>query len=89
LNRYWTFQRPGRPGAREGARFLLITLAAMGRNDLILWFMGTILHPAHLDVTLWANISKVVAIGGTIFISYLGMRLWVLGSVYHRNRKVV
>src|SRR6266568_2702938 len=62
FNRYWTFQRTGRPKAREGARFLLITLAAIVCNDLILWFMGKILHPAHLNVPLWANISKVVAI---------------------------
>jgi len=77
LNRYWTFQRPGRPKAREAARFILITLAAIACNDLILWFMSKILHPAYFNPTLWTNISKVAAIGGTILISYLGMRLWV------------
>jgi putative flippase GtrA len=80
INRYWTFQRAGRPKAREGVRFLLMTLAAIGCNDLILWFMGNIQNPAHLSVTLWVNISKVVAIGGTILVSYLGMRLWVFVS---------
>lgn len=87
FNRYWTFQRPGRPKAREGMRFLLITLAAIVCNDLILWFMGNILHPAHLNVTLWANISKVAAIGGTILISYLGMRLWVFVQSSHEKRE--
>jgi putative flippase GtrA len=77
LNRHWTFRRAGRPKARSFTRFLLMTLAAIVCNDLILWFMGKILHPAHLNVTLWANSSKVAAIGGTILISYLGMRLWV------------
>lgn len=77
FNRYWTFQCPGRPKARETARFILITLAAISCNDLILWFMSKILHPAYLNPTLWANISKVAAIGGTILVSYLGMRLWV------------
>ena len=43
FNRYWTFQRPGRPNAREGARFLLVTLAAIACNDLILWLMSKIL----------------------------------------------
>jgi putative flippase GtrA len=87
LNKYWTFRRAGRPKAREGARFLLITLAAIVCNDLILWFMGKILHPAHLNVTLWANISKVAAIGGTILVSYLGMRLWVFVQLSHQNRE--
>lgn len=88
FNRYWTFQRTGRPNAREGARFLLVTLAAIGCNDLILWVMGTILHPVHLNPTLWANSSKVVAIGGTILLSYLGMRLWVFVQSSHEKQRV-
>src|SRR5215467_6473378 len=48
LNKYWTFRREGPPNAREAARFLLTTLAAIACNDLILWFMGNILHLAHL-----------------------------------------
>jgi putative flippase GtrA len=72
---------------REGARFILITVAAIVCNDLILWFMGKILHPAHLNVTLWANSSKVVAIGGTILVSYLGMRLWVFVQSSHEKRE--
>src|SRR5258708_20074661 len=83
LNRYWTFRRTGRPNAREGARFLLVTLAAIACNDLILWMMSNILHPVHLNVTLWTNSSKVVAIGGTILVSYLGMRLWVFVQAGH------
>jgi putative flippase GtrA len=77
FNRYWTFRCSGRPNAREGARFLLVTLAAIACNDLLLWLMSQILHPAHLNPTLWTNLSKVAAIGGTIMVSYLGMRLWV------------
>ena len=87
FNRYWTFQRRGRPKAREGVHFLLITLAAIACNDLILWFMSKILHPAYLNVTLWANISKVAAIGGTILVSYLGMRLWVFVQLSHEKRE--
>lgn len=87
FNRYWTFQRTGRPTAREGARFLLLTLAAIICNDLILWFMSKILHPVYLNPTLWTNISKVAAIGGTILASYLGMRLWVFVQSSHQNRE--
>ena len=89
LNRYWTFQREGPPNAREAARFLLTTLAAIACNDLILWFMGKILPLARLNVTLWANSSKVAAIGGTILISYLGMRLWVFVQSSHEKRESV
>jgi putative flippase GtrA len=89
FNRYWTFQRTGRPKAREGARFLLMTLAAIACNDLILWLMGKILHPAHLNPMLWTNSSKVAAIGGTILVSYLGMRLWVFVQSSHEKRERV
>jgi len=86
---YRTFQRTGRPKAREGARFLLVTLAAIVCNDLIVWLMSKILLPVHLNPTLWTNSSKVAAIGGTILVSYLGMRLWVFvqssGSVSHQS----
>jgi putative flippase GtrA len=67
-------------------RFTLFFLAIVC-NDLILWFMGKILHPAHLNVTLWENISKPAAIGGTILITYLGMRLWVFVQSSHQKRE--
>jgi len=89
LNRYWTFRRTGRPNAREGARFLLVTLVAIACNDLILWMMSNILHPVHLNVTLWTNSSKVVAIGGTILVSYLGMRLWVFVQSSHEKQRIL
>ena len=87
FNRYWTFQRTGRPKAREGARFLLVTLAAIVCNALIVWLMSKILLPVHLNPTLWTNSSKVAAIGGTILVSYLGMRLWVFVQSSHEKRE--
>ena len=89
LNKYWTFRRAGHPKAREVTRFLLMTLAAIGCNDLILWFMGNFLHPAHLNAALWTNSSKVAAIGGTILVSYLGMRLWVFVQSSHDKQRVI
>lgn len=86
LNRYWTFRREEAPNVREGARFLLVTLVAISCNDLFLWLMGKILKSAHLNVALWANGSKVVAIGGTMLVSYLGMRLWVFVQSSQQNR---
>jgi putative flippase GtrA len=87
FNRYWTFHRTGRPKVREGARFLLLTLVAIACNDLILWLMSKILLPAHLNPTLWTNISKVTAIGGTMLVSYLGMRLWVFVQSSHEKNE--
>src|SRR4029077_1015720 len=77
LNRYWTFHRDGRPDWREVLRFALTTLAGIACNDLILGGVNNALQTMHLNTTLWTNIAKLVAIGGTILISYLGMRLWV------------
>ena len=77
FNKWWTFHFPGRAGRREVGRFALTTLAGVACNNLLLWLMGTLLHPVFLSAVLWANASKLVAIGGTVLISYLGMRLWV------------
>ena len=49
--------------------------------------MSKILRPVHLNPTLWTNSSKVVAIGGTILVSYLGMRLWVFVQSSQEKRK--
>jgi putative flippase GtrA len=77
LNKYWTFQQSGYPGAREITRFALTTLAALALNDSILWLISGLLHPVFLSAPLWANVSKLGAIAGTVLLSYLGMRLWV------------
>ncbi|HEY6411790.1 MAG TPA: glycosyltransferase family 2 protein, partial [Ktedonobacteraceae bacterium] len=53
-----------------------------------LWLMRNILHPVHLTPTLWTNVSKVVAIGSTILLSYLGMRLWVFVQSSHEKLRV-
>ena len=77
FNKYWTFRCPGRAGWREVLRFALTTLAGVICNNLLLWLMSNLLHPVFLSAFLWANASKLIAIGGTVLISYLGMRLWV------------
>jgi 4-amino-4-deoxy-L-arabinose transferase-like glycosyltransferase/putative flippase GtrA len=77
LNRYWTFQKDGRPDLREVRRFALTTLAGIVCNDLILAALSSLLQTLHSGSPLWTNIAKLGAIGGTILISYLGMRLWV------------
>jgi putative flippase GtrA len=77
LNRYWTFRRTGYPQFYEVARFALATVAGIACNDLILWLLSEVPHPGMLSMTIWTNISKMIAIGGTVLISYTVMRLWV------------
>lgn len=77
LNKYWTFHFPGRAKSREVGRFALTTLAGVACNTLLLWLLGTLLHPVLVSAVLWANTAKIMALGGTVLISYLGMRLWV------------
>lgn len=77
LNKYWTFRFPGHAKPREMGRFALTTLAGVACNNLLLWLMGTLLHPVFVSAVLWVNASKIIAIGGNVLISYLGMRLWV------------
>jgi putative flippase GtrA len=80
FNKYWTFRCTGPAGRREVTCFALTTLAGIAVNSLLLWAMSSLLHPVFLSAVLWANVSKLIAIGGTVLISYLGMRLWVFIS---------
>lgn len=64
----------------EAGRFALVTIGGILWSSLILWLASLALHPFLVNATLWANVSKLVAISGTALISYLGMRLWVFVS---------
>ena len=56
------------------------TLLGIGWSSAILWLVSNALHLWIVNATLWANASKVLAIFGTVLISYVGMRLWVFVS---------
>ncbi len=56
------------------------TLLGIGWSSAILWLVSNALHLWIVNTTLWANASKVLAIFGTVLISYVGMRLWVFVS---------
>jgi len=77
LNKYWTFGQRQGTTRRELARFTLTTLCGIGWSTSIIWLASKVLHPLLVNPTVWANASKVLTIGGTVLISYLGMRLWV------------
>jgi putative flippase GtrA len=77
LNKYWTFRQRQRTTRQEVLRFLLTTSLGIACNDLIIWLINTFSHPLIADARLWVNVSKICALFGTVFISFLGMRLWV------------
>lgn len=77
LNKYWTFGQKRRTTRSELIRFALVTICGIVWSSVILWLASRALHPLLFNATVWANASKLIAIGGTALISYLGMRLWV------------
>jgi putative flippase GtrA len=74
LNRHWTFRYRQRLSVSEIRRFMVLVMLGILCNDVIIWFASSSLK-AH--TFLWTDLSKLIATGGTILISYLGMRLWV------------
>lgn len=77
LNKYWTFEHRHNITVREVCRFVVTTLLGIACNNLLLWCANVLLTPLIGNSLLWVNASKIMAIAGTVFISYLGMRLWV------------
>ncbi len=77
LNKYWTFQKKQQTTLGEVLRFALTTMCGIVCNDTILWIAGQFLQSVMINATIWANVSKVLAISGTFMISFFGMRLWV------------
>lgn len=77
LNKYWTFHNKQSMNWREFIRFALITLFGMVVNTALVWAIRMFPHPFVQNMILWTNISKILAITISAFISYLGMRLWV------------
>ena len=77
LNKYWTFRQRQRTTGGEVVRFVITTLLGIGGSNVIIWLVSNALRPLLVNTTLWANASKVLAIFGTVLVSYLGMRFWV------------
>ena len=86
-NKYWTFQDRQKASVGEVIRFAVTTLLGIVCNDALLWMVGSILHSAMLSASLSTNIAKILAIGGTVLISYLGMRLWVFVRQPQKDEK--
>jgi putative flippase GtrA len=85
VNKYWTFSNGEKTNWGQVLRFAVTTLCGVACNNIILWLVSTYIHPLIANASLWANTSKIIAIGGTVLISFVGMRLWVF--VNHSQRE--
>jgi len=79
-NKYWTFKKGQVVSFGEVARFALVTVTGFLCNDALVWLVGGMLHPLVANPFLWANLAKLSATGGTMIITYFGMRLWVFAG---------
>ena len=77
LNKYWTFGHKKSSTWREVQRFVITTALGIACNDILLWCANRAFQPLIAHSSLWVNASKLVAIAGTVLVSYFGMRLWV------------
>jgi len=87
LNKYWTFGRRQKTSRSELLRFAAATLAGVACSNTIIWLVSAYFHPLIANATLWANVSKLFAISGTVLISFLCMRLWVF--VHHPPKEKI
>ncbi len=85
LNKHWTFRHRQKTTSQELTRFVMTTLCGMGWSTLVLWLASTMLYPAGLNPTIWANASKGVAIASSALLSYLAMHLWVFVSTPYKS----
>jgi putative flippase GtrA len=68
LNRYWTFRARDEAMVGQGARYLLVSLVALGANLLILQLL--------VEAGLGETLSQAIAIALVTPLSYLLSRRW-------------
>ncbi len=89
LNKYWTFKYTQRATTKEVMRFAIATLCGIMWSTLVLWLASAVLHPLTVNSTLWANVSKGIAIVSSALLSYVSMRLWVFVRPSHTSKRVL
>ncbi len=81
-NKLWTFKQRSGVTHTQLMRFAVVTGLGIICNDAFLWLATTILSELSLTSFLWTNVAKVSAIGGSVAVSYLGMRFGVFAEKY-------
>jgi putative flippase GtrA len=76
-NKLWTFRQRSETSSDQIVRFALVTSLGIICNDAFLWLATTILTSLSLTSILWVNVAKVIAIAGSVTVSYVGMRFGV------------
>jgi putative flippase GtrA len=76
-NKLWTFRQHSEASNDQIVRFALVTSLGIICNDAFLWLATTIFTSLSLTSVLWLNVAKVLAIAGSVSVSYVGMRFGV------------
>ena len=76
-NKYWTFRQRNPVTSQEVYRFIVVAGGTTIMNDSLMWLLGRTFPGIIGSNLLGANVLKLIAITGTMSISFFGMRLWV------------
>ncbi len=87
LNKYWTFRRKQRTTRREVVRFVIILSLEILYSNGLVWLAGKALQPLITNVTLWGNASKLLAVAGSVVLSYTFMRFWTFARGSQNQHK--
>ena len=83
-NKLWTFRQRSETSRDQIVRFALVTSLGIICNDAFLWLATTVFASLSLTSILWVNVAKVLAIAGSVTVSYIGMRF----GVFTKNEEV-
>src|SRR5215471_2967956 len=73
-NKIWTFRQHSEASSDQFVRFALVTSLGIICNDAFLWLATSIFMSLSLTSIFWVNVAKVLAIAGSVTVSYIGMR---------------
>jgi putative flippase GtrA len=76
-NKLWTFRQRSNASGDQVTRFMFVTSLGIICNDAFLWLATNILNSFSLTSFVWLNVAKIIAIAGSVAVSYLGMRFSV------------
>jgi putative flippase GtrA len=86
LNKYWTFRYKQRTTRRVVIRFAILLAFEILFSNVLVWLAGKMLQPLISNPILWGNVTKLLAVAGSVVLSYAGMRFWAFaGRSHHRT----
>ena len=87
-NKYWTFKQRQPITRKELLHFALLTAATVLCNNCIVLILTNSLPSLMASAALGANILRLSAIAGTLFISFFGMRERLLQILHGLNNRM-